>query len=145
MAYVDLNPIRANMAKSLPESEHTSIKRRLKTLSPDELNQTIKAIAGKVKNSTMVLKLKDYIELVEWTGNTIIYPNQSKLPSHLSTTFERLNLQKNNSLNQVQSFGGNYYRFVGNLDKLKEKMKQLGRHWLKGIKPIQSLYKPPPQ
>ncbi len=71
MAYVDLNPIRAKMAKSLPESVHTSIKRRLITLSPDKLNQTIKAIAGHVKNRTIVLKLKDYIELVEWTGSAI--------------------------------------------------------------------------
>ncbi len=93
MAYVVLNPIRANLAKSLPESEHTSIKRRLKTLSPDELNLTIKVIARQVKNRTMVLKLKDYIELLEWTGNAIVYPNKSKLPPHLSTTFDHLNLQ----------------------------------------------------
>ena len=145
MAYVDLNPIRANRAKSLPESEHTSIKRRLNLLSQEELDQTIKAVAGQVKNRTMVLKLKDYIELVEWTGNAIVYPNKSKLPPHLSTTFDHLNLQKENWLSQVQSFGGSYYRFVGNLDRLKEKSKELGRKWLKGIQPSQSLYKSPPQ
>ncbi len=144
MAYVDLNPIRAGIAKSLPESEHTAIRRRLTTLSPEELNQTIKAVAGQVKNRTMVLKLKDYIELVEWTGNAIVYPNKSKLPPHLSNTLEHLNLQQENWLNQVQFFGGHYYRFVGNLDRLKEKTKALGRQWLKGIRPIQSLYKSPP-
>jgi hypothetical protein len=38
----------------------------MQVLSEDELQRTIKAVAGKVKNRTMVLKLKDYIELVEW-------------------------------------------------------------------------------
>ncbi len=33
----------------------------------NQINLTIKAIAGQVKNRTMVLKLRDYIELVEWT------------------------------------------------------------------------------
>jgi len=84
MAYVDLNPIRAGIAKSLPESQHTGIKKRLDKLSEAELNRTIKAIAGKVKNRTMVLKLKDYIALVEWTGQAIVYPNKSKIPAHLS-------------------------------------------------------------
>ena len=141
MAYVDLNPIRANMAKSLPQSEHTSIKRRLELLTPEELNQSMKAVAGKVKNRTMVLKLKDYIELVEWTGNAIVYPNKSKTLFHLSGTFEHLNLRQENWLNQVQTFGENYYQFVGNVDRLKEKTKKLGRQWLKGIQPIQDLYK----
>jgi len=142
MAYVDLDPIRANMAKSLAESEHTSIKRRLDKLSPDELNQTMKAIAGQVKNRTMVLKLKDYVELVEWAGQEIVHPNKSKLPSHLSATFDHLNLQQDNWLSQVQSFGGYYYRFVGSLEKIKEKTKALGQQWLKGINQIQNLYQP---
>jgi len=65
------------------------------------------------------------------------------MPSHLSGTFEHLNLQKENWLNQVQSFGGNYYRFVRNLDRLKDKTKELGLKWLKGVQQIQSLYNPP--
>ena len=67
MAYVDLNPIRANISKSLEESNHTSIKKRIESLTEKELQNTVRAIAGNVKNRTMVLKLKDYIELVEWT------------------------------------------------------------------------------
>ena len=140
MAYVDLNPIRAGIAKSLPESQHTGIKKRLETLSEEALNNTIQSLAGRVKSRTMVLKLKDYIELVEWTGQAIVYPNKGKLPAHLSSTLEHLNLKQENWLNQVQSFGHNYYGFVGNLQRLKKKIRTLNQKWMKGINQIQSLY-----
>jgi putative transposase len=140
MAYVDLNPIRANMAKSLEESKYTSIKKRIKTLSQNDLDGTLKAIAGKVKNRTIVLPLKDYIELVEWTGNAIVYPNKAKLPNNLSSTFQHLNIQQENWLGQVQAYGSNYYRFVGSIKKIKVKAKSLGQQWIKGIKQVQKLY-----
>ncbi|MBL4761484.1 MAG: transposase, partial [Gammaproteobacteria bacterium] len=75
MAYIDLNPIRAKMADTPEESEHTSIKRRI-----DELKST-----GGQPNSLMPFvgnprepmpdglpfHLQDYIELVEWSGRII--------------------------------------------------------------------------
>ncbi len=140
MAYVDLNPIRANIATSLKTSEHTSIKKRLNTLIESELNATLKSIAGNVKNRTMVLPLKDYIDLVEWTGQAIIYPDKAKLPSSLAATFQHLNIQQDNWLGQVQQYGGTYYRFVGCLDKIKAKTKALGQQWLKGLNQVQKLY-----
>lgn len=140
MAYVDLNPVRANMAKTLKDSLHTSIKKRLKTLTEDELDSSLKAIAGQVKNRTMVLPLRDYIELVEWTGQAIVYPDKAKLPSHLASTFEHLNLRQENWLSQVQTYGSSYYRFVGSIDKIKAKTNSLGQQWLKGLKQVQQLY-----
>jgi len=140
MAYVDLNPIRAGIAKSLPESQHTAVKKRLEDLTEEALNSTIQSLAGKVKNRTMVLKLRDYIELVEWTGQAIVYPNKGKRSAHLSRTLEHLNLKQENWLNQVQFFGHNYYGFVGNLQKLTERIRTLNQKWVKGMQQIQSLY-----
>ncbi len=143
MAYVNLNPIRAGIAKSLSESQHTGIKKRLDEWPKAELNRTIKAIAGKVKNRTMVLKLSDYIELVEWTGQAIVYLNKSKIPAHLSRTFEQLNLNQDNWLNQVQAYGRNYYGFVGDLQRLTEKIQSFNQQWSKGIQQINKLYLTP--
>jgi hypothetical protein len=94
MAYVDLNPIRANMAKSLEESDYTSIKKRLKNNAEDELKNTLKSTAGKVKNRTKTLPLKDYIELVEWTGKMIISPTKGAIPRHISQTLVQLNVKQ---------------------------------------------------
>jgi putative transposase len=143
MAYVDLNPIRAGLTEHLEKSEFTSIKKRLETTNPQQLQLTIKAIAGEVKNRTLNLKLKDYINLVEWTGKTICHPGKHKIPHQLSTVFERLNLNQDNWIKQVNGYGNSYYRAVGCLEKLKLKAAQLEQQWLKGMKQIQQLYLSP--
>ena len=140
MAYVDLNPIRAGIAKTLPESQHTGIKNRLESLSPNQLDQAMTAIAGNVKNRTMVIKLKDYIELVEWTGQAIVYPNKAKLPPNLCATLNHMNLKQVNWLGQVKDYGSHYHRFVGSVEKIKQKAKELKLNWLKGINQIPKLY-----
>ena len=140
MAYVDLNPIRANMANSLENSHYTSIKKRLKTRTEDELKTALKAIVGNVQNRTMVLPLKDTIELVEWTGKMISSPTKGSIPIQISRSLEHLNIDQDNWIAQVQNYESNYYRFVGSIKKLKEKTKTLGRKWLKGINSCQALY-----
>jgi len=134
MAYVDLNPIRTQKVKNLADSDHTSIQKRLKETS------TIAAIAGQVKSRTMVLKLKDYIDLVEWTANSIVSKNKAPLPYQLSGTLEQLNLRQENWLNQVQHYGSHYHRYVGSFERLKQKTIELGQKWLKGIKQSQVLF-----
>jgi REP element-mobilizing transposase RayT len=140
MAYVDLNPIRANMAKTLDESDHTSIKKRLETRTDDELKRTLKSIAGKVKNRTMILPLQDYIKLVEWTGKMIVTPTKGSIPTEICTTLNQLNIKQENWIVQVQNYETRYYRFVGSIEKLKEKTKALGKKWLKGINLSKDLY-----
>ena len=44
MAYVDLNPIRACMAKSLSDSEYTSIKERIEAKSTDLLPLCVSSV-----------------------------------------------------------------------------------------------------
>ena len=143
MAYVDLNPIRAGMTEKLEESHHTSIKKRLQSMDDKKLGDTITTIAGKVRNRTMTIPLKDYIDLVEWTGKEIVHPGKAAIPPHLNSVFERLNLNQKNWPDQVQHYGSNYYRIVGNLDSIFEKTKQLGQSWIKGISAIKSLYLTP--
>jgi putative transposase len=140
MAYVDLNPIRAGLTDNIEKSEHTGIKRRIENLKPQQLKATVKSIAGEVKNRTMTLKLEDYISLVEWTGKTIAYQDKHQIPKSLSCVFERLNLNQEHWVNQVEAYGCSYYRAVGCLDKLKHKAEQLEQQWLKGINQIKKLY-----
>ncbi|MDQ7049264.1 MAG: hypothetical protein Q9M92_06865 [Enterobacterales bacterium] len=139
MAYVDLNPIRANMTKTLEESDHTSIQKRVRNMTEEQLNQAVKSLSGEIKNRSMVLKLKDYIELVEWSGKSIAYPNKSKMPAYIESTLAHLNLQPNQWLGQVQHFGTHQGYFVGKLILLQQKAEELKKKWLKGFKTCRKL------
>ena len=55
-------------------------------------------------------------------------------------TLKHLNIKQENWLNQVQAYGSSYYRFVGSIEKIKEKSKELGLKWLKGLNQVQKLY-----
>ena len=140
MAYVDLNPIRAGLTQCLGNSEHTSIQKRLSDMTEEDLNNAIKAVAGSVRERTMTIQLKDYVELIEWTGKSICHPGKASIPPGLASTFERLNLNQTDWLNQVQSYGSNYYRVVGSLQTILAHAQKLNQKWFKGLSAIKRLY-----
>ena len=140
MAYVDLNPIRAGLSQTLDESDYTSIRKRLNSMTDEQLSQAVSAIAGQVKSRIMTISLKDYVQLVEWTGRAIIHPGKASIPPHITATFSQLNINQSNWLHQVQHYGNHFYRVVGSMEKLKTKARQLKQQWLKGIKSIEQLY-----
>jgi REP element-mobilizing transposase RayT len=74
MAYVDLNPVRAGIADSLEDSDYTSIQARIRQLQnqQDEETPALMPFAESEKNkqpeAMLPFALKDYLELVDWTG-----------------------------------------------------------------------------
>ena len=140
MAYVDLNPIRAGITQTIEDSAHTSIKKRLVQLNEKQLNEAVDSISGSIHERTLSIRLKDYIELVEWTGKHIVHPGKAQIPAHLNSVFERLSLNQKEWLHQLNGYGSRYYRAVGALEAMKEKAKQLNQQWIKGIRAIKSLY-----
>ncbi|MGX5203220.1 transposase [Aliikangiella sp. IMCC44632] len=140
MAYVDLNPIRAGIAKSLSESEHTSIKKRVESMTTEQLNQAVAAITGQVKERKLNFKLKDYIELVEWTGKAIVYPNKAAMPAHIQSVLTQLNINQSHWLSQIKRYGSNYGRFVGGVKAIKAKVEQLEQQWIKGTRQLEKLF-----
>ncbi|TQV71674.1 hypothetical protein FLL45_21230 [Aliikangiella marina] len=92
------------------------------------------------KSGSMVMPLKDYIELVEWTGQSIIHPDKATIPTHLKPIFQRLNINQDNWLNQVNHYGRNYYRAVGPLHLIQSFADKLKSKWIKGVSSIRSLY-----
>lgn len=77
MAYVDLNPVRAGIAKSLKDSNHTSVQARLmrikvrKPSARKKLMSFNERVADGNNKPTIPFGLKDYLELVEWTGRQV--------------------------------------------------------------------------
>ena len=70
MAYVDLNPIRANMETTPETSKHTSIKKRtLAVKSKQRQPKTLMPFVGNPRQNMpkgIAYQLKDYCELIGW-------------------------------------------------------------------------------
>jgi putative transposase len=147
MAYVDVNPIRAKLAETLDHSTNTSIRKRLNALKEvDPLNvqaaldASITSLSKKIKSKRLSMTLKNYIELVEWTGKAIHYPNKHTMPSHIQFSLQQLNLQQTHWLKQIEHYGKSYCHFVGPIELIKEKAKQLNLKWKKGNKAARLLF-----
>ncbi|WP_341665857.1 transposase [Vibrio sp.] len=93
MAYVDLNPIRAGIADKPETSTYTSVKARIDALEKHLPNAP--CLHPFVGNPTNIMlegipfRLKDYLELVDWTARHL-RPNKASMDSSLPPIFQRL-------------------------------------------------------
>jgi len=146
MTYVDLNPVRAKITEKLEESNHTSIKKRLDNLQAktnhQSLDQAIEAMAGCVRERKLSITLREYTELTEWAGRSIIHPDKASIPRHLAPILDRLNLQSNHWLKLVENYGRHYNRVVGPIELIRQKAKQLNKRCLQGISSAKLFYLP---
>ena len=140
MAYVDLNPIRAGISDCVENSDYTSIQKRVKQPTNRQLKQSVKSLAGNVKERTMVIKLEDYVLLVEWTGTAIAHPDKAAMPAQVASVLTRLNINHTQWTQQIKSYGSNYSRFVGCWHRIQAKTEELNQHWIQGKRNIQKLF-----
>ena len=92
MTYVDLNPIRACMAATPEQSAHTSIKKRIYDASSQ---RGLESFVGVTQDSIGIpYRLKDYIELVDWTGRIIRDDNRGHIQQPHPKILDRLSLDQ---------------------------------------------------
>jgi hypothetical protein len=58
------------------------------------------------------MSLKDYLELVDWTGRQMV-KGKSNMPAHLPPILTRLGIDEANWLPLVTGFGRLFHRVVG--------------------------------
>ena len=132
MAYIDLNPIRAGLAKTPETSDHTSIKRRI-TDTEVSLSQLHPFVGNPHKNIPQGLQfaLIDYIELVEWTGRIIRNDKRGFIDKSEPSILQRLHQDTDNWLTLTQNFEVNFGCMAGStlqLTKACEKLERRRRH-----------------
>jgi REP element-mobilizing transposase RayT len=97
MAYVDLNPIRAGIAKTPETSDFTSIKARLTALnSNQETAPCLHPFIGNATNEMLTgipFRLVDYIELVDWSARQF-RTNKQSMSSGLPPILQRLSINQ---------------------------------------------------
>ena len=159
MAYVDLNPIRAGIAETPETSDYTSIQARIQALSgtsepcDNTAEATVPTPEGLAiftgnehidKPQEIPFALTDYLQLADWTGRAIRSDKAGAIPSNFSPILERLNINPEAWVDNIQHYGGNYYRAVGTTENIKRFSKSLSQNWLCGVRASLSLFKAVP-
>jgi REP element-mobilizing transposase RayT len=96
MAYVDLNPIRAKMAKTPETSEHTSIQKRTEAIQQHKRQpHKLLPFVGNPRQDMpqgIAFSVQDYCELVDTTGRIIRADKAGAIDSAHSPILSRLGL-----------------------------------------------------
>ena len=153
MAYVDLNPIRAGIAVTPEESEFTSVKQRLECVAAGGLEEkTLTPVTGTshsddAENAHIhtarinAIALRDYLQLVDWTGRQIREGKTGRIPDHLGPILERLGLDSAAWTDTARGFGRRFGIAAGHWDRIRAKAFQTGRHWLHGVGASRQAYR----
>ncbi|MCG9964932.1 transposase [Shewanella cutis] len=137
MTYVDLNPIRAKMANTPEQSDHTSIQLRIRAaLKGEQPNNLLPFIGNERDNQPngIAFTLKDYLELVEDTGRIIRNDKRGSISENSGKLLTRLNIPHDNWLKLTTEFGKLFHGPVGTLQELTdycEHLEKQRRHFAK--------------
>ena len=144
MAYVDLNPIRATIAPTPEQSDHTSIKLRIehwkekaKEFNPEqyaELDENLQPkslmpFAGNPRQPMppgIAFNLLDYIELVDWTGRQIREDKRGSIDTNTPPLLQRLNISPQHWLELSTHFEDRFKGLVGSRHSLKKLIGNFG-------------------
>ena len=134
MAYVDLNPIRANMAKTPESSKHTSVKERIREhLGKSHHADNLLIMDGdNAKSQGLPFYLNDYLELLDWSGRAIRENKSGSIPANLEPILSRLQISPDTWMNQVNHFGKRYFRVAGSKELIKSIALKIGLKWMNG-------------
>ncbi|MCH8073007.1 MAG: transposase [Proteobacteria bacterium] len=129
MAYVDLNPIRAAVAKTPETSSHTSIAARI-----HQRDQHLAPFADDFLHDAHVIPMprEDYLQLIDWTGRQLQADKRGRIPTNVPPILVRLNLDSDRWLKEMNHYGKWYYRAVGSIEAIEKYCHHLGQNWLKG-------------
>ena len=154
MSYVDLNPIRADIAKSPEDSDFTSIQQRIrqwhKTRAPKSADKDtvprprLMPIVKQHRDPhqhSLGFTLKDYLELVDWAGRQIREDKRGAIDHNLPPILERLGIEPVAFVRHLQGkHKENYPRLLGRLKNIRQACSQLNRCFIKGMSQSKLLY-----
>jgi hypothetical protein len=167
MSYVDLNPIRAGMAKTPEESDFTSIQQRIRDWQQRQTkqSQTFQKSTGALQtvNTPHVplmplvkqhrdahahaigYTLKDYLQLVDWAGRAIRDDKRGAIPETVPPILERLQLNPQTFLHHLQGKPNilTHPNALGSVERLQSFARRAGRKFIKGIGQSKALYLKP--
>jgi len=130
MAYVDLNPIRAKIAKTPETSDFTSIQKRIKAAMKGEQPISLLPFVGNERKELpkgLMFNAKDYLQLVDDTGRIIRDDKRGAISQSSQQLLNRLNIPQENWLKLTSEFTKLFKGPVGTLQELDAYCEHLER------------------
>jgi len=116
MAYVDLNPIRANIADTPENSNHTSVKLRCEQAKTGQQPNTLMAFVGNPRKDMpkgLPFDLTDYLQLIDITGRSIRADKHGFIEQSQPEILKRLNISAEHWLIITTEFRTQFHGAVG--------------------------------
>ena len=130
MAYVDLNPIRAAIAKTPEESDFTSIQERIQ----HPQGSSLRAFAEHADDAAGIpFALQDYLQLVDWAGRVIILGKKGYIPEHTPPILTRLGMNAAPVLDYLSRTEKRPFGALGPVSMLRAFAHSVGRCFIKGL------------
>ena len=147
MSYVDLNPIRAKMAKDIPTSDKTSIQQRFRevTSAPIEAPLPLRPFEGGASTTStggIPFNLQDYFELVDWTGRCVRIDKRGAISSKTPRLLAQLGIDVGEWLPTVSELQVRYELVMGSPRRMSQFAQSQGKHFHRGYRHAQRYYRP---
>jgi hypothetical protein len=150
MVYVDLNPIRAQMASTPEASDHTSIQRRIAKARhvqlPNHKDQQMEQLlpfAGNPREDMppgLPFRLTDYLELVDWSGRILREDKKGAIPEEMPEILQRLQMDARHWCYLTRHFERPFKHLVGAAHHVRSVCEALGQRWAQGISQCERLF-----
>jgi hypothetical protein len=156
MSYVDLNPVRADMAATPEESDFTSIQQRIRQQIKPPKNPK-RTTTGHVAVPLMPLvkqsqdrhenaigfTLQDYLELTDWAGRAVRENKRGAIAESAPPILQRVGLEPQRYLQHLSGQAATEQpAMLGPVCRLRQAAESLGRNFIKGIAEARRLYLP---
>ncbi len=133
LVYVDLNPIRAQLADRPEDSDYTSIKSRIDNAKNNSSSSFLAPFTGNERNKITTgvpYHLIDYIELVEWTGLAVRDDKLGSIVAALPPIVERLGLETADWLTFATEIESQFGNWVGSPQQFSHASANVGQRWI---------------
>ncbi|KLV04605.1 transposase [Photobacterium aquae] len=136
MAYVDLNPVRAGIARTPETSSHTSIKKRAKAAKSNSQPKALLPFVGNPRSNMpkgLPFAFTDYLLLVDETGRAICDGNKGGISENARNIVARLGLTEENWLELTSQLERNFSGAIGKEHLLREYHLHIGQQRTSGL------------
>lgn len=136
--YVDLNPIRAKMARTPEKSKFTSAHERIRLLRYKVMRmRTRKLWLAPVQTCSegkgfLSISVQQYLELLDAIGRELRTGKRGKIPPHLPGILQRIGLVESELGKCCIELGSAFSRVIGSPRKVASEVDLRKKRWIKG-------------